>query len=140
MGDIGIAENVTLSAVTKCPKLSHAGKYCEVCKAAFKRQVVANRAYCNDCRKWVRWVQARVTKSVRVAISIGLLPRPETQNCVDCGKRAEYYEHRHYMRPLDVVPTCIRCNLKRGIAHDIGDIVRRLQAQVVTQFAVDFDG
>ena len=110
-------------------KFGYRVKSCEVCSTSFGRQVVASRAYCKDCRKWVMWVQQRVTRAVREAIKIGILDRPETQACVDCGKRAEYYEHRHYMRPLDVVPVCIRCNQKRGIAHDIGDIVRRLQAQ-----------
>jgi len=37
--------------------------------------------------------------------------------CVDCGAKATQYDHRDYRRPLDVVPVCHRCNLKRGPAN-----------------------
>jgi hypothetical protein len=40
-----------------------------------------------------------------------------TTACVDCGKRAVYYEHRDYKQPLNVVPVCASCNCKRGKAE-----------------------
>lgn len=34
--------------------------------------------------------------------------------CVDCGSRAEHYDHRDYDKPLEVVPVCHCCNVSRG--------------------------
>jgi hypothetical protein len=45
-----------------------------------------------------------------------ILPKPTVFRCVDCGKRATCWEHRDYGKPLDVEPTCHRCNLRRGPA------------------------
>lgn len=36
--------------------------------------------------------------------------------CADCGKRASAYDHRDYLKPLDVSPVCRPCNWKRGTA------------------------
>lgn len=48
----------------------------------------------------------------------GFIGKPNGQKCVDCGKRAEQWEHRNYARPLMVEPTCISCNLKRGNSNN----------------------
>lgn len=45
------------------------------------------------------------------------IPSPDTLPCVDCGAQAMEYEHRNYSRPLDIVPICHRCNLRRGPAE-----------------------
>ena len=49
----------------------------------------------------------------------GKLPylRYEYVPCVDCGKRAEHYDHRDYTKPLEVEPVCRSCNKLRGPAH-----------------------
>jgi hypothetical protein len=46
----------------------------------------------------------------------GLLPEPSTLSCVDCGRRAEQYDHRDYNEPLKVDPVCRSCNVMRGHA------------------------
>jgi hypothetical protein len=38
--------------------------------------------------------------------------------CVDCGLRAQCYDHRDYLDPLMVDPVCESCNYKRGFAAD----------------------
>ncbi len=34
--------------------------------------------------------------------------------CADCGQPAVEYDHRDYMKPLDVAPVCRACNQARG--------------------------
>lgn len=45
--------------------------------------------------------------------------------CVDC-KSAEATErdHRHYSLPLDVDYVCVKCNLRRGPAVDLNNLIR----------------
>src|SRR5437879_7419943 len=48
----------------------------------------------------------------------GVLRKPRSQRCIDCGKRAEQYHHyAGYEHPEKVVPVCFRCHLKRGLAE-----------------------
>ena len=60
-----------------------------------------------------RWKWLAYTRVIR-AIKRGILQRPSELKCVDCGKNAVCYDHRDYGRPLDVVPVCHGCNLRRG--------------------------
>lgn len=48
------------------------------------------------------------------AVKRGRVPRAQTLACVDCGVQAQCYDHRDYLKPLDVVPVCHRCNKRRG--------------------------
>lgn len=79
-------------------------------------------------RKRVHWVmpehmdevwQRDAMIYVRKAVARGVLPdlRGKEYACVDCGAIATLYEHRSYLRPLDVEPVCRMCNAKRGTAH-----------------------
>lgn len=52
--------------------------------------------------------------AVQLAIREGRLPKQKKCKCVDCGKRAQCYDHRDYRKPLDVEPVCKACNNKRG--------------------------
>ena len=88
--------------------------HCVRCQAAFKAH--GNRRYCNKCKPIVRIIRGKATCKVRKAIEYGRLPPPNKLACVDCGKRAQIYEHRSYVSPLDVVPTCRSCNYVRGPA------------------------
>jgi hypothetical protein len=47
------------------------------------------------------------------AVRYGFLLPASDFYCVDCGIRAENYDHRDYNKPLDVVPVCRSCNMKR---------------------------
>jgi hypothetical protein len=51
------------------------------------------------------------------AIKQGIVRDMRTEPCVDCGKKSTCHDHRNYFRPLDVVPVCHRCNLRRGAAY-----------------------
>lgn len=53
-------------------------------------------------------------KIMLAAIKVGALPEAKTQRCVDCGERAEGWDHRDYSKPLDVQAVCGRCNTRRG--------------------------
>ena len=41
--------------------------------------------------------------------------------CVDCGEKAQVYDHRDYNKPLEVDPVCQKCNCARGPA--VGSVV-----------------
>lgn len=58
----------------------------------------------------------RAHYEVRRAVRNGLLRPAHELACVDCSKSAREYDHRDYAKPLDVVPVCRSCNLKRGPA------------------------
>ena len=60
--------------------------------------------------------QAQAAYQVNKAVRNGILPSASTLICVDCGKPAQCYEHRDYNKPLEVVPTCKGCNIRRGPA------------------------
>lgn len=45
--------------------------------------------------------------------------------CVDCGKPAEFYDHRRYSEPLNVEPVCPGCNVRRGPAIDAEPSLRK---------------
>jgi hypothetical protein len=60
--------------------------------------------------------QAQAAAKVNQAVKKGILPPVATLICVDCGKPAKCYEHRDYNKPLEVVPTCKGCNIRRGPA------------------------
>jgi hypothetical protein len=67
-----------------------------------------------DCNRRRRRRQAHL--AVRKARLRGELPPPTSCTCVDCGAPAKVYEHRDYDKPLEVQPTCYRCNSIRGMA------------------------
>lgn len=80
------------------------GRYCDPCSRA--RSLY--RSYASG--------QTLALAEVGRAVHKGLLPKPATLTCVDCGQPAKFYDHRDYSKPLDVVPVCIRCNRMRGMA------------------------
>jgi hypothetical protein len=93
--------------------------HCQECK----RKVVARGTSpkkCRHCDKCAReyFLVKKVAESVfRSAINNGRLPRARSMSCVDCGAPANGYDHRDYLKPLDVVPTCRSCNSRRGGAR-----------------------
>lgn len=92
-------------------------KSCVRCRCALD-YYSRNLRFCNECRcKRVREAQAAIAE-VHAAIRKGHLPAAKDHRCVDCGKPARDYEHRDYTKPLDVVPVCRSCNVKRGAAYD----------------------
>lgn len=58
---------------------------------------------------------AKAKTEVFKAVRSGSLDRPNSLFCLDCGRKAQVYDHRDYNFPLDVDPVCRKCNKKRGI-------------------------
>jgi hypothetical protein len=85
---------------------------CAICGKSFYREVQSR--YCFPCAEVARKTKQSAYRKVKRAIERGELPEIHTQYCVDCGAFARYYEHRDYSKPLDVVPVCQSCNMKRG--------------------------
>lgn len=90
---------------------------CYECSAWFwsKR---ANRARCLRCKHALIQKRNLVLKWVSLAVQRGDLVNLKTNHvaCVDCGARANAYDHRDYNKPLEVVPVCGSCNFRRGHA------------------------
>jgi len=60
----------------------------------------------------------RASAHVTNAISRGDMNRASAHSCADCGNQARDWDHRDYLRPLEVDPLCRSCNIKRGCAYD----------------------
>ena len=76
--------------------------------------------YCGVCRAAV----ADIRRGIHRQIQAAALPHPSEFDCSDCGKPATEYEHRYYALPLEVEPVCTSCNLKRGPALDVVELVQ----------------
>lgn len=72
---------------------------------------------CRKCWQTENDLQHKARKIFLSAKRKGRFPNAKTLTCVDCGKQAHDWDHRSYLRPLDVVPVCRSCNLKRGPAE-----------------------
>lgn len=60
--------------------------------------------------------QELASRKVRETVKKGKMLRVDTLKCLDCGRPAEVYDHRDYLKPLEVDPVCKACNWKRGPA------------------------
>ena len=89
-------------------------KICHECGVSTKRG--AHR--CEPCHRVYFPIMEGAIYAVNTAVRYGQLPKLSEVEiaCVDCGVRATQYEHRDYMKPLDVEPVCRKCNKKRGPA------------------------
>lgn len=91
---------------------------CRVCKRNYSRVYRKDGryrdreiAYYNKIKNSLMyWAKTKVYIEVRSK----RLKKPDSFGCADCGVRAEVYDHRDYLRPLDVEPVCRSCNKKRG--------------------------
>lgn len=89
---------------------------CHECGEQFRNG--SNDKRCKSCLVAYDVVAISARNAVTRAMIRGDLPRLRDANipCVDCGKRANRYDHRDYLKPLDVEPVCHGCNLRRGPA------------------------
>lgn len=71
---------------------------------------------CLPCNNKNEYFRQRARVAVRRAIDCGDLADllASHVSCVDCGERADRYDHRDYSKRLDVEPVCRRCNRNRG--------------------------
>lgn len=92
-------------------------KSCADCGAMFKPNTTQTR--CQACRYVADFARRRAIYLVGAAVRSGALTnlRAVAVACVDCGERAEHYDHRDYSAPLAVAPVCRRCNYRRGPAR-----------------------
>ena len=79
-------------------------------------RAMPNFATCLPCGQKRESVMRQAHLAVRRAVIAGTLPRPDSLYCIDCGGFATMYDHRDYLRQLDVEPVCRSCNTKRGFA------------------------
>jgi len=86
-------------------------RLCRYCKQELRRPC-ENAEYCFECHDYAG--QRLAIRAVNAAVRKGLLPKPTTLTCVDCGKQAREYDHRDYNKPLEVQPVCRGCNKRRG--------------------------
>lgn len=99
---------------------------CALCGQSMPRERIYISHYCSVvCAMTVAAARSAVGNALHAAIRSGVIPPARSLTCVDCGAPATDYDHRHYLDPLNVVPTCRSCNLKRGPALDIADLVLR---------------
>lgn len=66
---------------------------------------------------------AAAHQAVYRAIKTGVLPKPDSLPCVDCGVPATDYDHRSYAKPLEVDAVCRSCNKKRGPAIEVRQLI-----------------
>jgi hypothetical protein len=90
-------------------------KNCIVCNNVIKDRH-GNAKKCLLCDYSFAYGRGKAHRLVHKAIVKGELKPPYLFSCVDCGLNAIFYEHRDYNKPLDVVPVCRMCNIKRGSA------------------------
>lgn len=99
---------------------------CEWCRRAYRYRERKTIKY--KLRNKKRYNKLKNTtlnqakKKVYSAVRNGVLPKIKTQICVDCGSAATVYDHRDYLRPLDVEPVCHKCNHRRGPAKNYFEI------------------
>ena len=100
-------------------------KYCLICGSRLKRgNGLGFGYYCSfNCVNTLNSARAKAAHLVAKQVKSGKLVRAKECVCVDCGKQAAHYDHREYLKPLDVVPVCIPCNIKRGPAIDIKQVI-----------------
>ena len=85
-------------------------------------KALRRRRVCVPCKaraeraRLVKSGQYAAHKAVRLAVLRGAMQPVAGQACADCNGPATEYEHRDYGKPLDVVPICRRCNIRRGPA------------------------
>jgi len=109
-------------------------KYCHVCENLILEPGWLSTA-CYLCGPGYELGKNRAHSAVHQAIKKGKLKPVSEHNCVDCGKKAKFYDHRDYNKPLDVVPVCHSCNGLRGhgIALDMTNVKIRKNKERKTE-------
>lgn len=111
---------------------------CISCSAVTYRDGRGNPLFCHSCAAEHRSESSRAIGLVSNAIKRGLLQKPSDFDCVDCGAPACEYDHRDYMKPLEVDPVCTRCNKLRGPA--LNSQMRAVDSSVIWPELIGADG
>lgn len=110
-------------------KLNRSG-FCRRCGPVIRHAVVSarRRARAREkmigpphpsvlCKKIQQWATSKV-RQAKLRGALPMLPDGKTR-CVDCGGLAYGFDHRDYLKPLDVEPVCRSCNSARGRAYPL---------------------
>jgi len=84
--------------------------YCNVELVAYDKYA----KICEDCEAMRRPIATRARTVVRQAIKDKHIKAASAYRCADCGGPADRYDHRDYLKPLQIAPVCNACNYKRG--------------------------
>lgn len=98
-------------------------KVCALCASEIPEGRTWGKYCSRSCADAVTAAREPATRAISSEIRAGRIPSPKTCACVDCGAPAKDYDHRRYLDPLSVEPTCRSCNLKRGPAEDVANAV-----------------
>lgn len=102
---------------------------CIRCSKQYEEGRLGRSRMCRPCSFANIDESKTASRQVRRAIRRGEMERADAHSCVDCGKQARDYDHRDYLKPLDVVPVCRGCNVRRGTALD--SVLRSIPAREV---------
>ena len=91
---------------------------CLRCRKQAERYIGSYSGLCEPCMSLHRLEGREAVRLVATAKRHGKLPRADSLPCADCGGKARDYDHRDYMKPLDVQAVCHGCNVRRGTAFD----------------------
>lgn len=100
-------------------------RVCLDCQQPIPRVWRSPRVRCEVCDPlhymWLRFLSGQTLCAARLqrAIIVGTLPPAREFHCADCGTAAQCYDHRDYSEPLNVVPVCTSCNIRRGPAKPV---------------------
>jgi len=105
------------------------------CTACLKRLRPIERhsrayAFCHSCEREKTFLAAKAHGHVAFLVASGKLPKVQTCACVDCGKKAQHYDHRDYHATAEVQPVCSGCNTRRGPAKPFSTFYRGPQTSI----------
>lgn len=105
--------------------LTEVFRKCVICGSKIPREKGRGQSsYCsNICAGLVSKARQVVQALIYKSIKQHGMPSAKSFFCVDCGNQAIDYDHRRYKSPLEVVPVCRSCNLRRGPAIDVKEFV-----------------
>lgn len=127
-GQCGTLHMRSIDVCWQCERSNYASanaRYCVICDSKIPNHPGrGSSSYCSlVCATLVSRSREKAARAVAKKIRLGEIPKAREFCCVDCGKPALDYEHRDYGKPLEIVPVCRSCNLKRGPALNIKDFV-----------------
>lgn len=123
---IADAFDLSASTVSRIIRRHTPHASCPICGG--ERHPYSTRRHCLDCDTAVTRVRQEAIKVIANATRKREMPKAKELACVDCGKPAYDYDHREYSKPLNVVPVCRACNLRRGPARDLKRLVLERRA------------
>lgn len=88
---------------------------CQLCDGPINRGA-RPAAFCIPCMHKAERIRNKGYAVTHRRINSGEIPPAHTLNCVDCGEKAKFYDHRSYF-PEVIEPVCHGCNVRRGPAN-----------------------